>query len=54
MFEGLLEQGSLEWSDSSLALLAGGNLLRVMRQVEAGAGGQQEGGQQWLEHSNEF
>merc|ERR1719285_238990 len=34
VFEALLRESVHHWSDSSLALLAGGNILRVMRQVE--------------------
>ena len=33
LFEALIDFGA-DWDDHSLALLAGGNLLRVLRQVD--------------------
>ena len=38
MFEALIDFGE-NWDDHSLALLAGGNLLRVLRQVDYGGHG---------------
>merc|ERR1712198_804593 len=51
LFEALIDFGE-NWDDHSLALLAGGNLLRVLRQVEASADqGGGAGDNSWIEEA---